>query len=320
MKDGQRVILVTGANGFIGGHLVPVLERHGWIVRRAVRKLTAGDNDVLIDSIGPATNWQKPLADVDAVVHLAARVHHPNEEHAASLYHNVNVDGTVHLARSAARLGVSDFIFVSSILVNGRSTEGRGPISERDALTPRSVYGRSKAAAEASLREMAQNAGMHITVVRPPLVYGAGAKGNFRLLTKAVRREFPLPFGSIRNRRAFLSVYNLNSFILERLAHSEREFDVFLVADDEQVSTPEFIRRLARASGMSSRLFPVPVRALEAMLKLSGNHDAYDSLIGSLELDVSKVAATGWRPPFSLDEGLRLATSATVLDNKVRML
>jgi UDP-glucose 4-epimerase len=320
MKDGQRVILVTGANGFIGGHLVPVLESRGWIVRRAVRKLTACDNEVLIDSIGPTTNWRELLVGVDAVVHLAARVHHPNEEDAGELYRYVNVEGTLHLARSAARVGVSEFIFVSSILVNGRSTEGRGPISERDVLTPRGVYGTSKASAEVALREMAQDAGMRITVVRPPLVYGAGAKGNFGLLLQAVRRGFPLPFGSIRNRRAFLSVENLNSFILERLAHAQREFDVFLVADAEQVSTPEFIRRLARASGASSRVFPVPVRALEAMLKLSGNHDAYDSLIGSLELDVSKVAATGWRPPVSLDEGLRLATNATVIDNKVRML
>jgi UDP-glucose 4-epimerase len=317
MKDGQGVVLVTGANGFIGGHLAPVLERGGWVVRRAVRTPWVGDNQVRVDSIGPGTDWRELLSGVDAIVHLAARVHHPNEEHASELYRNVNVEGTLHLARSASIMGVRQFIFVSSILVNGRSTAGRGPFSERDALTPRGVYGRSKALAETRLEDMAQGCGMRITVVRPPLVYGAGAKGNFKLLTEALKRGFPLPFGSVRNRRAFLSVENLSSFIADRLEHAEREFDVFLVADDEQVSTPEFMKRLARAAATPSRIFSVPVFVLESMLKLSGRRDAYDSLIGSLELDVSKAASTGWRPAISLDEGLRLATQNAALQSEV---
>ena len=244
---------------------------------------------------------------MDAVVHLAARVHHPNEEHALDLYRSVNVEGTLHLARSAASMGVRQFIFLSSIHVNGRSTEGRGPFSEADVLTPRGVYGISKAAAEAGLKAMAQDPGMQITVVRPPLVYGAGAKGNFDLLANAVMRGIPLPFGSIRNRRAFVSVENLSSFIVDRLARADRGFDVFLVADAEQVSTPEFIRRLAKAVGATSRLLPVPMSILRPILRLSGP-EAYNSIVGSLELNISKAAATGWQPPVSLDEGLRRAT------------
>ncbi len=210
MKDGRPVVLVTGAGGFIGRHLEPVLQSSGWTVRRTVRAAATGPNDVLIESIGPQTDWRDALEGVDAVVHLAARVHHPNEEHAVELYRNVNVEGTLHLARSAASMGVRQFIFLSSIHVNGRSTEGRGPFTEADALTPRGVYGKSKAAAESGLRAMAQDQGMHITVVRPPLVYGAGAKGNFDLLVRAVRRGIPLPFGLVRNRRAFVSVENLS--------------------------------------------------------------------------------------------------------------
>jgi UDP-glucose 4-epimerase len=245
---------------------------------------------------------------VDAVVHLAARVHHPNEENAIELYRNVNVEGTLHLARSAASMGVRQFIFISSILVNGRSTEGLGPFSEADALTPRGVYGISKAAAESGLKAMAQDQGMHITVVRPSLVYGAGAKGNFNLLAKAVMRGIPLPFDLIRNRRAFVSVENLSSFVVDRLAKADRGFDVFLVADAEQVSTPEFVRRLAKAAGTTSRLLPVPISILRPMLRLSGTPEAYDSIVGSLELNISKAAATGWQPPISLDEGLHRAT------------
>jgi UDP-glucose 4-epimerase len=307
MRRNRPVVLITGANGFIGSHLSLALESGGWNVRRAVRALKTFENDVLIESIGHSTNWHEALAGVDAVVHLAARVHHSNEEHAADFYRKVNIDGTLHLARCAADLGVRRFVFISSILVNGRSTQGRGPFSERDILTPRGIYGQSKARAELGLEAMAQDSGMCITVIRPPLVYGAGAKGNFKLLTQAIKRGIPLPLASIRNRRAFLAVENFTSFVAERLAHSDGNFDVFLIADDEQVSTPEFIRRLARAVGATSHLLPMPIFLLSSLLKLSGRPETHDSLIESLELDVSKAASTGWRPQVTLDEGLSLA-------------
>jgi UDP-glucose 4-epimerase len=310
MKDGQPVVLLTGGTGFIGRHLAPILAAQGWVVRRALRAATDNPNEVRIESIGPTTDWQDALRGVDAVVHLAARVHHPNEEHEVELYAAVNIEGTLHLARSAANAGVRQFIFVSTILVNGRSTDGRGPFSETDILTPRGVYGISKAAAESGLKAMANNSGMHITVIRPPLVYGAGAKGNFKLLAQAVQRGFPLPFGSIDNRRAFLAVENLASFVVDRLAHADTGFEVFLVADQEQVSTPEFIRRLAKAAGTTPRLLPLPISILSPLLRFSGRPEAHDSVIGSLELDVSRAASTGWRPQITLDEGLHLATHA----------
>ena len=235
MKDGRPVVLATGATGFVGRHVVPALESAGWIVRQAWRTPSKGANGVLISSIGPTTDWQDALVGVDSVVHLAARVHHPNDEHAVELYRTANVEGTLRLARCAARAGVRHFVFVSTILVNGSSTDHRGPFSESDILTPRGVYGRSKAVAESGLEAIAQDGDMRITVIRPPLVYGAGAKGNFKLLARAVRLGIPLPLGSIQNRRAFLAVENLSSFILQRLAHATGRFDVFLVADAEQV-------------------------------------------------------------------------------------
>jgi UDP-glucose 4-epimerase len=303
----RPVVLVTGASGFVGRHVAPALARAGWVVRRALRAPSGSDDEVLIDSIGPATDWKAALAGVDVVVHLAARVHRQNEEHEVELYRSVNIDGTLHLARCAASAGVRQFIFVSSVLVHGRSNDGRAPFSENDTLTPRGVYGMSKAVAEAGLKALAQDGDMCVTVLRPPLVYGAGAKGNFKLLVKAVKLGIPLPFAAIRNHRAVLSVENLTSFILQRLSRADRKFDVFLLADEEQVSTAEFIRRLARAAGAKSRLFPVPTFILSALFKISGQLEAHDSLIGSLKLDVSKAASTGWRPQITLDEGLRLA-------------
>jgi UDP-glucose 4-epimerase len=309
MKSGRPIVLVTGANGFVGQHLSPVLARGGWLVRRAVRRLSSGPDDVVIESIGSDTDWSTTLKGVEAVVHLAARVHHPREEYATALYRSVNTEGTLHLARCAARAGARQFIFVSTILVHGRSSDGRPPFSERDALTPRGLYGQSKAAAEAGLTRLAQECDMNITVIRPPLVYGSGAKGNFALLARAVKLGIPLPFAAIRNHRAFLSVENLTSFISMRLLERDGQFEIFLVADAEQVSTPDFIRRLARAAGTRSRLFPMPTSLLSTALTISGRQEAHDSLIGSLELDLSKAASTGWRPKVTLDEGLQRALS-----------
>jgi UDP-glucose 4-epimerase len=308
-SSARPVVLVTGASGFVGRHLSPVLARDGWAVRRAVRHSSSADDDVVIESIGAETDWSAALAGVEAVVHLAARVHHPHEEYASELYRTVNTEGTLHLARCAARAGVRQFIFVSTVLVHGRSNDGRAPFSEKDVLTPRGLYGLSKAAAEAGLRKLAQECDMRITVIRPPLVYGAGAKGNFAALVKSVRRGIPLPLAAIRNHRAFLSVENLASFISRTLSTPDGKFEVFLVADAEQVSTPEFIRRLAKAAGTEPRLFPMPTSLLSMLLTVSGRQEAHDSLIGSLELDLSKAASTGWRPEVTLDEGLQHALS-----------
>jgi UDP-glucose 4-epimerase len=279
---------------------------------------SASSQEVVVGSIGPETDWSVALEGVDIVIHLAARVHHQHEEYAVNLYHETNVEGTLHLARSAAEAGVSQFIFLSTVLVHGRSNNGRAPFSERDALTPRGVYGMSKAQAEAGLEVVAQQGKMGVTVIRPPLIYGSEPKGHFAQLTAAVKRGIPLPFGGIRNRRAFLAVENLASFIMHRLSNAERNFDVFLVADQEQVSTPEFVERVARAVGTRSRQFFLPTPLLSSVLTVSGRQEMRYSLIGSLEIDLSKVTATGWQPIVTLDEGLRLALAGAAQDERSR--
>ncbi|KRQ98416.1 UDP-glucose 4-epimerase [Bradyrhizobium valentinum] len=307
MEDNRRVVLLTGANGFVGQNVAPALEANGMIVRQATRKVSPNGNTVTIGTIGAHTDWTEALVGVDTVVHLAARVHHPREEHAADIYRSINTDGTLQLARCAAKAGVSHFVYVSTVLVHGSSTDGRPPLRENDLLMPRGVYGASKAAAEVGLEAMVKDTSMNMTVIRPPLIYGGGARGNFRLLTAAINRGIPLPFGCIHNRRAFLSVANLVSFIVYRLTHQPGKFDIFLVADEEQVSTPEFVRRIEKVLAKKSRMVPLPLFALKALLKISGRSEAYDSVAGSLEIDMSKALKTGWRPPLTLDEGLRNA-------------
>jgi UDP-glucose 4-epimerase len=307
----KPVVLITGASGFVGRHVAPALVQAGWSVRRAVRVPGGHDDEVVIQTIGPDTDWQAALAGVDAVIHLAARVHHKHEEHAVQLYRDVNISGTLHLARSAVDAGVQRFIFVSTVLVHGRSNDGRAAFSETDILTPRGLYGMSKAAAEAGLKTLARDSAMRISVIRPPLIYGAGAKGNFALLARAVSLGLPLPFAGVRNQRAFLAIQNLSSFILWRLANPDTlsNFEIFLVADREQVSTPEFITRLGRAAGRNARLFAMPAGLLNSVFTAMGRQDTNDSLFGSLELDTSKAMSGGWQPGVTLDEGLRLAFS-----------
>jgi UDP-glucose 4-epimerase len=307
MKDGQPVVLLTGTSGFVGGNLAPVLAAKGMNVRRVVRAPSDDPDAVVIDSIGPHTSWKESLSGVDAVVHLAGRAHHHREEHAADLYRSVNTEGTLHLARCAAEAGIRKFIFLSTILVNGTATDGRPPFRENDPLTPRGAYGASKAAAEAGLEAIARETDMIITVIRPPLIYGPGAKGNFSALVAAIKRGIPLPFGSINNRRAFLGMENLGSFVVDRLSRAGDKFDVFLVADEEQVSTPEFVRRIGKAIDKNARVVPFPLVALKALFGSIGRPEAYDSVAGSFEINISKVLETGWRPKIGLDEGLRSA-------------
>jgi len=311
MRDGQLVVLLTGANGFVGRNLAPVLAANGMIVRRAVRKPSADPDTIVIDTIGAQTDWSAALREVDAVVHLAARVPHPREESASEIYQAINTEGTLHLARCAAEAGVRQFIYLSTVLVNGSSTDGRPPYREDDTLMPRGAYGRSKAAAEAGLEAMAGDSAMNVTVIRPPLIYGAGALGNFGLLVSAVNRGIPLPFGSICNRRAFLSVGNLASFVVHQLSHPGVKFDVVLVADDEQISTPEFVLRIAKALRKQPRILPLPLFVLKAIFRIGGRSEVADSVIGSLEMDTSKALRTGWRPRLSLDAGLLSALQKT---------
>ncbi len=309
-----RVVLVTGADGFVGRHMVSALIRAGWHVRCAQRSvgLTSSSVEILPGlELGPSTNWQAALNGVQAVVHLAARAHRSEntQQREKDLYFSINVEGTMQLARSAITAEVQKFIFLSSIAVNGSTTDGRGAFSEHDCMAPNTVYGKTKAAAEHRLSDLAADGKMSITAIRAPMIYGAGAVGNFERLRSAVRSGVPLPFGLIKNRRASLGIDNLTSFVQHRLETSNSsQFEVFLLADSEQVSTPEFIRLLARASTRPARLLPVPLPLLRVPMNYFGLNDA---LLGSLEMDVTKALATGWHPPFTLVEGLSRAVSAS---------
>ena len=307
-------VLVTGASGFVGRTLLPVLSLRSHEIVAAMRTAPSDretpSNSVAIGDINAATNWSAALHGADAVVHLAARVHVMSENARDPLreFRRVNTDGTLNLARQAAAAGVKRFIFLSTIGVNGNSTSHGKIFTENSASLPHDLYSVSKHEAEVGLRAISKSTGMEIVIIRPTLVHGSKAPGNFGKLTRLVSKGLPLPLASIDNRRSLVGIDNLVDFIVTCLEHPAAVNETFLVSDGEDLSTPDLIQRMARAMDRPARLLPVPKSMLMAAAAMLGKRDMAQRLCGSLQVDISKARALlGWNPPVSVDEGLRRA-------------
>lgn len=303
-------VLVTGSTGFVGARLVEVFASRGeHTVRAAVRNdrgsLPQSVERFRVNDLAGEQPLGELLREVDVVVHLAARVH-VMDDHAGdplAEYRRVNVEATERLAREAARAGVRRFVFLSSIKVNGEG--GQRSYSERDEPAPLDPYGVSKWEAEQGLAEIAAETGMEVVIIRPPLVYGPGVGANFGALVKVVERGVPLPFGSVMNRRSFVSVFNLVDFVYLCLDHSDAANETFLVSDGADLSTADLLRCIGEALGRPARLFNVPPWLLMAGANLLGKRGQADRLLGSLAVDISKTRkCLGWKPPFSMSDGL----------------
>ena len=329
------IVLVTGANGFVGRGVVDALLKSSFrvraVVRRSGRASSLVGHEVAIGDIGPDTCWEDALIGVNRVVHLAARVHvmHDSVTDPLAEFRKVNVAGTERLAREAARAGVRRFIYVSSIKVNGEQASGPypsqiastqippmfppllkggtlGAFSEGDEPNPQDPYAVSKWEAEQALHRVAQETGLEVVIVRPPLVYGPGVGANFLRLLGFVRKGVPLPFGLIKNQRSLVYVGNLVDAIIACLEHPAAAGQTYLVSDGDDVSTPELIRRIAISLGRPARLLPVPSALLRFAGQLTGKSAQVERLLDSLVIDSSKIRRElGWTPPFTMEQGLR---------------
>jgi len=308
MADARR-ILVTGSTGFVGRRLCSALREQGLDVREAVRRspaVNAGLDVVAVGAIDGQTDWRRAVEETGSVIHLAGRAHVMREDEADPLavYRRVNVAGTVRLALQAAAAGVRRFVFVSSVKVNGEATTGR-PFTEADVPAPLDAYGVSKHEAEEELKDIGRESGMEIVVVRPTLVYGPDVKGNFLSLLHWLRRGLPLPLARCDNRRSFTGLTNLADLLIQCVLHPAAANETFLAADGEDLSTPELLRRMARALGRKARLLPFPPAMLRVAAGVVGRPGVYERLCGSLRVDASKARELlGWRPPLTVDEEL----------------
>lgn len=305
----RNKLLVTGATGFVGRKLCSELIATGDDViglgRSKGEAIPCGITYHQLD-IEVANLAEIFREDIDCVIHLAAQAHvaEGNSSAAWKAFYKVNVQGTLYLARQAAQAGVRRFVFISSIGVNGN--RNTAPFTEYHDSQPTESYARSKWEAEEELRKLSSETGMELVIIRPPLVYGPGAPGNFGLLTKVATSGLPLPLAGIHNRRSFVSLWNLVDFIARCIDQPEAPGETFVVADGEDVSTTELLRKLAHAADKPSRLFWLPAPLLKAGATALGKRGVYDRLFDSLQVDASHARHTlDWVPPLNLDEGLR---------------
>ncbi len=302
-------VLVTGANGFIGRALCACLQKAGHQVVAVVRRPCAMVNEFVVDE--DSSTWMQAMSGCDAVVHLAGRAHVMNEDAVNPLqaFRAANVDASARLALLAARAGVRRFVFMSSIKVNGERTSLDCPFTPSDAPAPEDAYGVSKWEAEQALQSIAQASKMELVVIRPPLVYGPGVKGNFSRLIEWVKAGIPMPLGVVPNKRSMVALDNLVAFtvLCANFAESPRAAgQVFLVSDGDDVSTTELLHRVAKAYACKTRLIPVPTWLLSRAARLLGRSAAAERLLGSLILDASKAhKLLGWQPSVTMDEQLR---------------
>ncbi|MDP6604624.1 MAG: NAD-dependent epimerase/dehydratase family protein [Rhodospirillales bacterium] len=308
----MSTVVVTGGAGFIGRALCPALRSAGHrviVTTRDPGRSLLGDGIAVRASpeLGPESDWKNAFAEADAVVHLAARAHIMVDRAAdpAAEYQRINAEGTQRLAEAAARAGARRFVFLSTAKVNGEDSSA-APFRETDPPMPLDAYALSKLAAERALTAVRAETGLETVVLRPPLVYGRGVRGNFLALLRLCERALPLPLAGIANRRSLLYVGNLADAILRCLDEPGAAGEMFLLSDGEDVSTPELVRRVAGALERPCRLFRVPPTALRVAARMAGRGESAVRLLDTLTVDDRKIRrALAWTPPTPMAEGLR---------------
>lgn len=307
-------ILVTGATGFVGKALISRLLMDHYsvlaLVRRNGVKLKAGVKSIVSDLSGLDGLGTNVLDGVDVVVHCAARAHVMSDDSAECYfeYSKVNRDATLTLASMAAEANVKRFVFVSSIKVNGESTQTNHPFKPEVGSAPIDPYGLSKYEAERGLMKIAKETGMEVVIVRPPLVYGPGVKGNFASMVKWIKKGVPLPLGAIHNQRSLVALDNVVDFVAlcaDPQKSPKAANEVFLISDGEDVSIAELLKKIAKAQNKRAWLLPIPTGIIKFVAKLLGKGGVADRLVGNLQVDSSKAKSLlGWEPVITMDEQL----------------
>jgi nucleoside-diphosphate-sugar epimerase len=303
------MILLTGATGFVGSAFLQHCLTHNIACTAAVRsysaKLPAQAQQAVVGDLSTAQDWSQALQGVDVVVHCAARAHVMKETSQAplSVYRETNTHATLNLAKQAVQAEVKRFVFISSINVHGDVS--KAPLAESDCVGYKSFSAISKYEAEQGLKQIAQETGLEVVIIRPPLIYGKGVKGNFASMVRWIQKGVPLPLGAVHNQRSLVALDNLVSFMQLCCVHPQAANETFLISDGEDVSTTELLRRVAFAYGVSPRLLPIPVPLMTLAARLLGKGAVANRLFGNLQVDSSKAKALlGWKPVVTMEAQL----------------
>lgn len=301
-------ILVTGANGFIGTHLCNELSNRNIGFRASARNANENSyTDFMSCDLEKTESLDQLLDGCDIVVHLAGRAH-MTSNYSREKYRVANELVTQRLANAAAQNGITRFVFLSSIKVNGESSNPGLPIRQTDTPHPLDDYGRSKLAAELALQTICHDNGMEYVIIRPTLVYGQGVKANFSALISAVKRGLPLPIATVKNERSMIGINNLIDLIITSSTNPKAANQTFLASDGTDTSTPALVRLIAKSLNRQSRIFPFPIPILRLLAAVFGKSSAIDKLTGTLSVDISHTTRTlNWHPPFSIDSEIAKA-------------
>ncbi len=310
-------VLITGANGFLGRALVSQLAALGdaevlALTRQYISDSVPGVTYLATGEFFSQIQLQSALTGVHTLVHSAARVHIIKDRATNPLaeFRLINVDLTLNLANQAADQGVKRFVFISSVGVNGSETAPMNSFTELDRPCPQTAYALSKWEAEQGLLRIAKCTGIEVVIIRPPLVYGRNAPGNFGSLMCAVKRGWPLPLGAVHNQRSLIALDNLVDFICTCITNPHAANQTFLVSDGHDISTTELLRAMANRAGVPGRLLPVPVWALQLAASFVGKGEVVQRICSNLQVDISKARSLlGWVPPMSVEEGVSRAMS-----------
>lgn len=307
-------ILVTGASGFVGRKLIPVLIAHNHRVTALTRnpKYQPDNCRTVIGDISKITDSVFNLIDVETVIHLAGRAHvmHDTNINPFLAYQEINVHQSTALAKQAIDAGVKRFIFISSVKVLGEYTS-LNAFSEESICVPEDDYGKSKLEAENSLKVIFKGTNTELVIIRPPLIYGAGVKANFKNLIRLCSKPIPLPLGAINNKRSLIYLENLIDLIALCCSHPKAANQTFLVSDDDDVSTTDLIKAIKKGLSKPNLLLSIPQQWLVKLLNLLGKHRLATRLCGDLQIDITKAKTLlNWTPPFTFEQGIQKTIDA----------
>ena len=303
IKKKRSQILITGATGFLGNYLSSFLVNQGYEIKKISRNKCNDEKKDL--DLNKEINWFQILNDVDCIVHTAAKVHEVNQEEKRNDYYNINFKATERLAQQASESGVRRFIYISTVKVNGEFTDINFPINEKSKNDINDFYSESKKKSEDALIEISKKTEMEVVIIRPPLIYGPNVGANFLKMISWINREIPLPLKDINNSRSMIYIKNLCDFISKCINHEKASNEIFLISDDQDVSTSSLLNIISQKLNKRIRLFYFPKELLYLLLLFTGNKGTYYKLFLSLNINISKAKELlDWKPKYTINDGI----------------